>query len=89
MLVSNGSVAPVLALAALIGCGALYAAVLMVHWRPARAKTTFLVAALAIGLSLPGWGVRYGFSAPFWLGLPLAVLGWWLARRTERRFDGS
>jgi hypothetical protein len=80
MLVSNGSVSPLLALAALVGCGAFYAAVLMMHSRPGRAKNLFLFAALAMGLSLPAWSYRYGFSTPFWSGVPVALLGFGLAR---------
>jgi hypothetical protein len=78
-LVSTGAVSPLAALSTLVGCGALYAAVLVIRTRPARATKLFLFAALAMGISLPGWNYRYGASAPFWLGLAVALLGYVLA----------
>lgn len=81
MLVSNGSVSPLLALATLIGCGAFYAAVLMTRSRPERAQKLFLLAVLGMGLSLPAWSYRYPFSSPFWSGALIALFGFGLARR--------
>lgn len=75
MLVSTGSKPPLAVLAALAGCAGLYAAVLAMPSRPALARKLFLFAAFAMGLTLPAWSLRYGFSAPFWLGLPLALFG--------------
>jgi hypothetical protein len=80
MLIPTGALSPVLTVGALIGCGALYVAVMMMQSRPDRAKKFFLFAALAMGLSLPAWSHRYGFSAPFLLGAPLAILGFGLVR---------
>jgi hypothetical protein len=85
MLVPTGSVSPLLPLAALIGCGAFYAAVLMMQSRPDRARKFFLFAALAMGLSIPAWSYRYGLSTPFWLGVPIAVLGFGLTRHLRAR----
>lgn len=74
-LVSMGSQPPLVVLAALLGCGILYGAVLAMQSRPQFARKLFLCSALATGLTLPAWGARYEFSAPFWLGVPLALFG--------------
>jgi hypothetical protein len=75
MLVSSGSQRPFVVLAALLGCLSLYVAVPAMRSRPQRAGKLFLFAALAMGLTLPAWSLRYGFSAPFWLGVPIALFG--------------
>jgi hypothetical protein len=86
-LVSTGSKSPLVVLAALIGCGALYVAVLAMRSRPERARKFFLFAAIAMGLTLPAWGLRYGFSAPFWLGVPVALFGFGLTRHPRANPD--
>jgi hypothetical protein len=79
-LVSTGSQSPLAALAALLGCGALYVGVLAMRSRPERARKFFLSAAFAMGLTLPTWESRHGISAPFWLGVPVALFGFGLTR---------
>jgi hypothetical protein len=83
MLLGNGGISFFAALLALSGCVALYVAVLMLHSRPQRAKKLFLIAALGLGMSFFAWGLPYGFSAPFWLGVALASIGFWLAPRLK------
>lgn len=84
-LLATGSVSILMALLALIGCCAFYAATLLMRSRPARAKIFFLLGAVAMGLSLPGWHIQYSFSTPFWLGVPLALFGFGLAQFLHRR----
>jgi len=79
-LVSTASVSLLAVLGGLFGCGALYAAAAMLQARPQRAATLFVFAALALALSLLAWGGQYAFAAPFWLGVPVAILGVALAR---------
>lgn len=84
-LVSTGSVSVAAMCSALIGCAALYIALSMMRSCPQRAKTVFLFAAMAMGVSLPGWPSRFGFAIPFRLGVPIALAGFALARRASVR----
>jgi hypothetical protein len=85
VLVSTGSKSPLTVLAALLGCGALYAGVLAMRSRPEWARKFFLFAAFAMGMTLPAWGLRYGFPAPFWLGVPVALFGFGLTRHPSAK----
>lgn len=80
-LAAAGALSPVLVLAALVGCVAFYTAALTLTSRPERARKLFLFAALFTGLQLPAWGYRWGFAAPFWLEVPIALFGFALARQ--------
>jgi hypothetical protein len=84
VMVSTGYKAPLVVLVALAGCAALYAAVLAMRSRPALARRGFLFSALAIGLTLPAWGLQRGFTAPFWLGVPVALFGFGVVRQMNR-----
>lgn len=81
MLVGTGSVSFFAALLTLISCVALYVAVLMLHAHPQRAKKLFLIAALGSGMSLSAWDLQYVFSAPLWLGVALALIGFFVESR--------
>ncbi len=82
-LISMGAVSPQTALAAFIGCVAFYTAILILQVRIAIAKKLFLLGAVAMGMSLPAWKIAYGLSAPFWIGVPVALFGFGLARHLE------
>jgi hypothetical protein len=90
ILVSIGSLSPILALAALAGCIAFYTAVVTITSRPERTRKLFLFAALFTGLLLPACDLRWGVVAPLWLEVPMALFGFWLARRwSGRAYTGS
>jgi hypothetical protein len=80
LLLPTGSVPPLVALAGLGGSALLYAGASMIHWRPKRAGQLLLLAAIALGLSIPGWRSLSILSAPFWLGVPIAVFGFGVTR---------
>jgi hypothetical protein len=67
----------------------LYAGTLLLALRPGRGRTPFIVAAVAFGLSLPAWGVGYGWSWPMAFGAILALAGAWFARAEVRPDDAS
>jgi hypothetical protein len=67
----------------------LYAGALLLALRPGRGRATFIVAAVAFGLSLPAWGVGYGWSWPMAFGAILALAGAWFARAEVRPDDAS
>ncbi|WP_198120435.1 hypothetical protein [Massilia rhizosphaerae] len=79
-LARSGALPPILVLAALVGCGAFYAAILTIRSHPERAKKLFLFAALFTALQLPEWGYRWSMATPFWLEVPIALFGFALAR---------
>lgn len=83
-LISMGAVSRQTALAAFVGCGAFYMAILILQVRTVIAKKLFLFGAIAMGISLPAWNSAYGLSAPFWTGVPAALFGFGLARHSER-----
>lgn len=84
-LTASGVFSPVLIVAALVGCAAFYTAVLTIGPRPERAKKLFLFAAVFTALQLRWWSYRWSLSAPFWLEVPVASYGFWLARRWSRQ----
>ena len=66
----------------------LYAGAILLALRPGRGRVLFIVAAAGFGLSLPAWGVGYGWSWPMAFGAILALAGAWYAR-AEARPDAS
>jgi hypothetical protein len=58
----------------------LYVGALLLVLRPGRGRALFIVAACGFGLSLPGWGVGYGWSWPMAFGAIVALAGAWFAR---------
>jgi hypothetical protein len=68
---------------------ALYIGALLLALRPGRGRALFIAAAVAFGLSLPAWGVGYGWSWPMAFGAILALAGAWFARAEVRPDDAS
>jgi hypothetical protein len=58
----------------------LYIGATLLALRPGRGRALFFVAAAGFGLSLPAWGVGYGWSWPMAFGAILALAGAWYAR---------
>ena len=67
----------------------LYVGAVLLALRPGRGRALFIVAACAFGLSLPGWGVGYGWSWPMAFGAMIALAGAWFARPEVRPDDTS
>ena len=67
----------------------LYVGAILLALRPGRGRTLFIVAAAGFGLSLPAWGVGYGWSWPMAFGAILALAGAWYARAEVRPDDAS
>ena len=67
----------------------LYVGALLLALRPGRGRALFIVAACGFGLSLPGWGVGYGWSWPMAFGAMVALAGAWFARPELRPDDAS
>ena len=67
----------------------LYAGALLLALRPGRGRALFIVAAVGLGLSLPAWGVSYGWSWPMAFGAMLALAGAWFARAEVRPDEAS
>lgn len=67
----------------------LYAGALLLALRPGRGRALFIVAAVGLGLSLPAWGVSYGWSWPIAFGAMLALAGAWFARAEMRPDDDA
>jgi hypothetical protein len=67
----------------------LYAGALLLALRPGRGRIVFIVAAVGFGLSLPAWGVGYGWTWPMAFGAMLALAGAWFARPEVRPDEGS
>jgi hypothetical protein len=67
----------------------LYAGAALLALRPGRGRALFIVAAGGFGLSLPGWGVGYGWSWPMAFGAIVALAGAWFARPELRPDDDS
>lgn len=65
----------------------LYAGAALLALRPGRGRTLFIVAAVGLGLSLPAWGVGYGWTWPMAFGAMLALAGAWFARAAVRPGD--
>jgi hypothetical protein len=57
--------------------------------RPGRGRALFIAAAVGYGLSLPAWGVGYGWSWPIAFGAMLALAGAWFARAEVRPDEAS
>jgi len=77
----------VYALAALLSAPSslcLYAGAVLLALRPGRGRALFVVAAVGLGLSLPAWGVAYGWTWPMALGAILGLAGAWYARAEVR-----
>ncbi len=66
----------------------LYVGAILLALRPGRGRVLFFIAAAGFGLSLPAWGVGYGWSWPMAFGAILALAGAWYAR-AETRPDPS
>ena len=62
----------------------LYIGAILLALRPGRGRALFFVAAAGFGLSLPAWGVGYGWSWPIAFGAILALAGAWYARAEAR-----
>jgi hypothetical protein len=67
----------------------LYVGAVLLALRPGRGRALFIVAACGFGLSLPGWGVGYGWSWPMAFGAIVALAGAWVARPEPRRDEAS
>ena len=67
----------------------LYVGAILLALRPGRGRVLFLVAAAGFGLSLPAWGVGYGWSWPMAFGAILALAGAWYARAEVRPDESS
>jgi len=65
----------------------LYVGALLLALRPGRGRALFIVAAAGFALSLPGWGIGYGWSWPMALGAMVALAGAWFARPEVRPDD--
>ncbi len=67
----------------------LYAgAVLLAGW-PGRGRALFIAAAAGFGVSMPAWGIGYGWDWPLAFGAILALAGAWFARPEVRPDDES
>ena len=67
----------------------LYIGAVLLALRPGRGRALFVVAACGFGLSLPGWGIGYGWSWPMAFGAMVALAGAWFARAEQRPDDAS
>jgi hypothetical protein len=67
----------------------LYAGAVLLALRPGRGRVLFIVAAAAFGLSLPAWGVGYGWTWPMAFGAMLALAGAWFARPEVRPHEDA
>jgi hypothetical protein len=62
----------------------LYVGAVLLALRPGRGRAVFIAAAVGFGLSLPAWGVGYGWTWPMAFGAMLALAGAWFARAEVR-----
>ena len=67
----------------------LYVGAILLALRPGRGRVLFIVAAAGFGLSLPAWGVGYGWSWPIAFGAILALAGAWFARAEVQPDEAS
>ena len=67
----------------------LYAGAVLLALRPGRGRALFIVAACGFGLSLPGWGLGYGWTWPMAFGAIVALAGAWFARAEVRPDEDS
>ncbi len=62
----------------------LYAGAALLTLRPGRGRALFIVAAVGLGLSVPAWGIQYGWTWPMAFGSMLGLAGAWYARPEVR-----
>jgi hypothetical protein len=67
----------------------LYIGALLLALRPGRGRALFIVAAVGLGLSLPAWGISYGWTWPMAFGSMLGLAGAWYARAEVRPDEAS
>jgi len=67
----------------------LYVGAVLLALRPGRGRALFIVSAATFGLSLPAWGVGYGWTWPMAFGAMLALAGAWFARAEVRPDEAS
>jgi hypothetical protein len=67
----------------------LYIGAVLLALRPGRGRALFIVAACGFALSLPGWGIGYGWSWPMAFGATVALAGAWFARPEARPDDAN
>jgi hypothetical protein len=77
------------AVMSVLASAGLYLGAILLALRPGRGRWLFIVAAAAFGLSLPAWGVGYGWSWPMAFGAILALAGAWYARPETRPDESS
>jgi len=65
----------------------LYVGALLLALWPGRGRALFIIAAAGFALSLPGWGIGYGWSWPMAFGAMVALAGAWFARPEQRPDD--
>jgi hypothetical protein len=88
-LTRGGDVYAVAALLTVPASLCLYIGALMLALRPGRGRALFVVAAVGLGLSLPAWGVSYGWTWPMAFGSMLGLAGAWYARAELRPDEAS
>jgi hypothetical protein len=88
-LTRGGDVYLVAALLAAPASLCLYAGALLLALRPGRGRALFIVAAVGLGLSIPAWGIQYGWTWPMAFGSMLSLAGAWYARPEVRPDEAS
>lgn len=68
---------------------ALYVGAVLLALRPGRGRGLFIVAAVGFGLSVPAWGIQYGWTWPMAFGSMLGLAGAWFARPETRPDDAD
>ena len=86
-LARGGDVYGVAALLSVPGSLCLYVGAALLALRPGRGRALFVVAAVALGLSIPAWGIQYGWSWPMAFGSMMGLAGAWFARPEIRPSD--
>ncbi len=67
----------------------LYAGAVLLALRPGRGRALFIIAAVGLGLSVPAWGISYGWTWPMAFGAMLGLAGAWFARAEVRPDDDA
>jgi len=88
-LVRSGGVSPAAALLGVPSSLCLYVGASWLALRPGHGRALFLVAAVGLGLSVPVWGVSYGWTWPMAFGAMLGLAGAWYARPESPPEDGE